>query len=112
VCGYFFQALLHDSHIEKHDELLRIISDPCSRYIINFIQIEPKTAIQISNELGRELSAIYRRLHKLEKHNLLKTTVQITHDGKKSYYYQSKINGVNLSYQNGNFDVSLSFNQI
>lgn len=76
------------------------------------IQTEPKTAIQISNELGAELSAIYRRLHKFKKYDLLKITVQITTDGKKSYYYQSKINGVDLNYQNGNFKVILSFNHM
>jgi len=52
---------------------------------------------------------IYRRLHKFEKYNLLKTTVKITNEGKKSFYYQSKINGVNVSYEKGNFQVNLIF---
>lgn len=76
------------------------------------IQIEPKTVIQISKELGVEISSIYRRLEKFQKLNLLKTTFQITPDGKKSYYHQSKINGINSSYQNGNFKTTLSFNEI
>jgi len=99
-------------HRKEHDDILKIISDQCSRGIIESIQIEPKTAVQISNELGREISAIYRRLHKFQKHNLLKITVQITHDGKKSYYYQSKINRVDCSYREGNLTVDLSFKQI
>jgi len=103
--------LQSNPHLEE-EGILRLISDQRSREIIDSIQTEPKTVIQISSELGIELSAIYRRLHKFQKHDLLKMTVQITHDGKKSYYYQSKINGVSSSYQKGNFKVILSFNQI
>ncbi len=101
----------NNPHIEE-ENILKLISDQCSREIIESVQTEPKTAVQICNELGVELSSIYRRLHKFQKHNLLKMTFQITSDGKKSFYYQSKINGVNSSYQKGNFKVSLSFNPI
>ncbi|QLH07194.1 hypothetical protein [Nitrosopumilus ureiphilus] len=103
--------LQYNPHAEE-ESILKLISDQCSRKIIDSIQTEPKNAVQISNELDAELSAIYRRLHKFQKYNLLKITVQITTDGKKSYYYQCKINGVDLRYQNGNFKVILSFNQI
>ena len=82
--------LQSNPHLEEED-ILRLISDQRSREIIDSIQTEPKTAIQISNELGTELCAIYRRLHKFQKHDLLKITIRITPDGKKSYYYQSKI---------------------
>ncbi len=98
-------------HTEE-ENILKIIYDQCSREIIDSVQTEPKTAVQISNELGVELSSIYRRLHKFQKHNLLKMTFQITSDGKKSNYYQSKINGVKSNYKKGNFKVSLSFNPI
>lgn len=101
----------NNPHTEE-ENILKLISDQCSREIIDSIQTEPKTAVQISNELGVELSSIYRRLHKFQKHNLLKMTFQITSDGKKSNYYQSKINGVKSSYKKGNFKVSLSFNPI
>lgn len=97
--------------IEQQEDILRLVSDQYSRKIINAIQDEPKSAIQISKDIGTELSVIYRRLHKLEKYNLLKTTFKITSDGKKSYYFQCKINGMNASYENGDFKVNLSFNQ-
>ena len=93
------------------EDILRLISDQCARKIINFIQTKPKSAIQISSELGIELSAIYRRLHKFQKYNLLKITFQITNDGKKSFYYQSKISAIIASYQQGKFDVSLDYNK-
>jgi len=101
---------LFQNNPQSKEDILKLISDQCSRAIIDSIQTESKTAVQMSNELGIELSTIYRRLHKFQKHNLLKMTFQITSDGKKSYYYQSKINSVHSSYQKGNFKVSISFN--
>ena len=97
--------------LDKQEDILRLISDPCARNIIYSIQIEPKSAVQISNELGAELCTIYRRLHKFQKYNLLKITFQITPKGKKSFYYQSKIHSIMVRYQQGKFDVSLDFNQ-
>ena len=108
----FFQKLLQNNQqLEKHGDILRLICDQCSREIINSIQAKPKSAIQISNETNTEISTIYRRLHKLQKHHLLKTTFQITPNGKKSFYYQSKINSIIASYQQGKFNVSLDFNK-
>ena len=96
--------------LDKQEEILRIISDQCARNIINSIQKESKSAIQISKELDTELSTIYRRLNKFQKHNLLKITFKITPDGKKSFYYQCRINAINARYQQGEFQVSLAFN--
>ncbi|MGI9566995.1 MAG: hypothetical protein ACR2LL_08290 [Nitrosopumilus sp.] len=95
--------------LDKQEEIIRLISDQCARRIIDSIQAESKSAAQISSELDTELSVVYRRLQKFQKYNLLKTTFQITADGEKSFYYQSKINGVIAKYQQGGFDVSLSF---
>ena len=95
----------------EQESIVRLISDNCARRIIDSIQSQPKSAVQISNELGTELSSIYRRLHKFEKHNLLKITFQITPEGKKSFYYKSKINAVIAKYHHGKFDVDLDFNK-
>ena len=100
------------NQIDNQEEIIRLISDQCARKIINSIQEEAKSAAQLSHELDTELSTIYRRLQKFQKHGLLKTTFQITSDGKKSFYYQSKINAVIAKYQQGEFNVSLSFNSM
>lgn len=104
--------MIQNNPYTEEENILKLISDQRSRKIMDSIQTEPKTAIQISRELDTELSSIYRRLQKFQKFNLLNVTFQITSNGKKSYYYQSKINGVNSSYQKGNFKLILSYNQI
>ena len=106
------QELLQIDISNIEGEILKLISDKYSRDIIEAILIEPKSATEISTELRIELSATYRRLHKLEKYNLLKVTFRITPDGKKSYYYQSKIQGIDVNFTRGNFKVNLAFNQI
>ena len=106
------QELLQTNISNIEGEILKLISDKYSRDIIESILIQPKSAIKISVELGIELSTTYRRLHKLEKYNLLKTTFRITSDGKKSYYYQSKIQGIDVNFGRGNFKVNLAPNPI
>ena len=107
-------TMSHDSPIQldKQEEIVRLITDHCTRKIINSIQTESKSVIQISNELDVDLSTVYRRLQKFQRHNLLNITFQITSDGKKSFYYQSKINAVIAKYQQGKLHVRLSFNDM
>ena len=111
---FFLKMMLHNTpnQLDNQEEIIRLISDQCARKIINSIQGEAKSAAQLSHELDTELSTIYRRLQKFQKYGLLKTTFQITSEGKKSFYYQSKINAVIAKYQQGKFNVSLSFNSM
>ena len=98
--------------LQEREELVKLISDKHARKIIDSIQKKSKSAIQISRELDLELSTTYRRLQKLQKHRLLKITFKITSDGKKSFYYQSKVNSIIAKYQQGNFYVNLDYNHI
>ena len=108
---YFLREMMQEKYQQREQgDILKLISDQCTREIINVISSEPKSVMQISKELNTEISTIYRRLHKLEEHDLLQITFKITPDGKKSFYYKSKINSVNASYQEGKFNVSLEFN--
>ena len=76
--------------LDKQEEIFRIMSEQCARKIINLIQKESKSAIQISKELDVELSTIYRRLNKFQKYNLLDMTFQITPDGKNHFTINAK----------------------
>ena len=98
--------------LSEQENILRLISDPCARKIIDSIHADSKSAIQISRELNIDLCSIYRRLHKFQKLGLLKTTFQITSAGKKSFYYKSKIRSIVANYHQGTFDIDLDFNQI
>jgi hypothetical protein len=97
--------------LNEQENILRLISDPYARKIIDSIRVDSKSAIQISHELDIDLCSIYRRLHKFQKYDLLKTTFQITSTGKKSFYYKSKIRSIVANYRQGKFDINLDFGQ-
>ena len=100
------------SQLNRQEHILRLISDPYARKIIDSIREEFKSAIQISHELNIDLCSIYRRLHKFQKYGLVKTTFQITSAGKKSFYYESRIRSIVVRYHHGKFDIDLEFNQV
>ena len=75
-----------------------MLSDQVSRNILSSIQRTAKSAIQISTEQNIELSKVYRRLQHLRRCNMLEISFQVTTNGKKSYYYKSRIEGMNVSY--------------
>ena len=100
--------MLQKDTIHKEGTILKLISDKYSRDIIESILKEPKSAAEISLEIGIELGATYRRIHKLEKENLLKITFRITPDGKKSCYYQSKIQKIEMNFASGRFSVNIT----
>ena len=84
--NHLCQELIRDScQLEEQENIIRLISDQYTRRLINSIQKESKSAMQISSETGMELNVIYRRLHKLQKHDLLQTTFKITTDEKNHF---------------------------
>mgnify|MGYP001608431348 CR=1 FL=1 len=97
---------------EEKEDILRIVSDQISRKIISSIQIMGKSASQISVEQNIELSKVYRRLRRMQRCSMLETSFQVTPDGKKSYYYKSKIEGMNVRYHQDMFVVEFTFNSI
>lgn len=97
---------------EEKEDILRIISDQISRKIISSIQIIEKSASQISVEQNIELSKVYRRLRRMQRCGMLKISFQVTGDGKKSYYYKSKIEGMDIRYHQDMFAVEFTFNSI
>lgn len=103
---------LNVSIAEEKEDILRILSDQISRKIISSIQTTEKSANHISAEQNIELSKVYRRLHRLQKCGMLEISFQVTPDGKKSYYYKSKIEGMNIRYHQNTVEVEFTFNSI
>lgn len=98
--------------IKEKDDILKIISDHISRKIISSIQRVEKSASQISTEQNIELSMVYRRLRQMQRLDMLKISFQVTPDGKKSYYYKSKIEGMDVRYHQDIIEVEFTFNHI
>ena len=99
-----------DQNTEQKEIILKLLLDERIRILNELMQDEPKSAIELHNTSGIDLNVVYRIIHKLDNSNFLKTSFNITPDGKKSYIYKSKLKSVNAKYDKGIFDINLSLN--
>lgn len=97
-------------NIETKDKILFILSDRYCRTIIESIIDKPKSAIEITAKTKIPISTVYRRLHDLEKAQLLNISGVITDDKKKIFLYKSKIKGIQTNFSKGNLEIDLIFN--
>ena len=95
----------------EKDTLLSILSDKYCRAIITATMDKPKSAVELTAETKIPISTVYRRLQTLHDNKLLRTSGMISNDGKKLFLYKSKIKGIQSSFENGQIEVKLVFNQ-
>ena len=95
----------------KKDTLLSILSDKYCRAIITATMDKPKSAVELASETKIPISTIYRRLQTLYDNKLLRTSGMISNEGKKFFLYKSRIKGIHSSFENGQVEVKLVFNQ-
>ena len=96
---------------EKKDALLSIMADKYCRAIINATKDKPKSAVELTNETKIPISTVYRRLQILHDNKLVHTSGMITGEGKKLFLYKSKIKGIISTFEKGQTEVELIFNQ-
>ncbi len=83
----------------KANLILNTLSDSYNRDILNCIKYESKSVIRISIETHIPLASVYRKIIHLKKNNLLFKSAIISDDThKKIYFYRSKIDKVEMSY--------------
>ena len=95
---------------ERKDSLLEILSDKYCRSILESIMHKPKSVIEITSESNIPMSTVYRRVQSLHDSNLLAVSGMITSEGKKLFLYKSKIKGMKSTFDNGQIEVDLIFN--
>ena len=79
---------------EKIEEILQIMADKYSRDLLRVTQNFPKSAFKIADETGIPISTVYRRIQKLRDLGLLRTSGEITLEGKRHALYQSKVKAI------------------
>jgi len=95
----------------EKDPLLSILSDKYCRAIITATMDKPKSAVELAVETKIPISTVYRRLQTLYDNKLLRTSGMISNEGKKFFLYKSRIKGIHSSFENGQVEVKLIFNQ-
>ena len=73
------------------DGLIELLAERTTRKIISFIQDRPVAISDIAKNCNLSANLVYRRVHELESLCMLYVSGDIGANGKKKYFYQSKI---------------------
>ncbi len=95
---------------DKRDKIASAIADKYCRQILKLVIDRPKSALEISRETKISISTVYRKLQHLSDLKLLKVSGQINQDGKKFFFYQSKIRNVSAFFEDGSLTVKVTIN--
>ncbi len=88
-------------------ELLRVLGNKYNAEILDATH-EPKSAQELSEELGIPIATSYRRIEELTDANLLELTGrEFSNEGRRTKVYRRDIDTVSISFQNEGIDVSV-----
>jgi len=93
----------------KKDLIISILAEKYHRQILENISNKSKTAIEISNETRIPISTVYRKIEMLQKVKLIAMSGVIGNDGKKIFFYKSRVEEIKTWFENGYFDVNINF---
>ena len=87
-------------------EASRIITDEYAARILVAIYRRPKSAIELSHNLGIPIAACYRRIRMLENNNLIHCVEKVlTQKGKRMSVYISNLKNAYIFFENGSLRV-------
>lgn len=95
---------------EKKVSIASVIADKYCGMILKLTIDLPKSAQEISQETEISISTVYRKLQQLSDLKMLKISGGINKDGKKYFFYQSKIKCVSAFFEDGNLEVTVTLN--
>ena len=91
------QTILNGITVEQEERtegILEVMSNKYSRDLLKVTQIIPKTAFQIAEETKIPISTVYRRIQRLQDVGLVRSSGEITLEGKRHSLYQSKVKAI------------------
>ncbi|MCJ2554782.1 MAG: helix-turn-helix domain-containing protein [Candidatus Thermoplasmatota archaeon] len=87
-------------------EASRFITDEYSAKILVATYKKPRSAIELSREYGIPIAACYRRIHALERAELLSCVERaLTQKGKRISLYRSQLKNAYIFFENGKLRV-------
>ncbi|WP_227374074.1 ArsR/SmtB family transcription factor [Haladaptatus halobius] len=88
-------------------ELLRVLGNKYNAEILDATH-EPKSAQELSDELGIPIATSYRRIEELTEANLLKLTGrEFSNEGRRTKVYRRDIDSVAITFRSDGLEVSL-----
>ncbi len=88
-------------------ELLRVLGNKYNAEILDATH-EPKSAQELSEELGIPIATSYRRIEELTDANLLELTGrEFSNEGRRTKVYRRDIEGVAISFSTDGIDINV-----
>jgi predicted transcriptional regulator len=90
---------------EQKQRALEVFSDNYTRIILSTMMDRPKSVLQISTETKIPHTTVYRKIHVLLEHNLIRLSGEIAENGKKNFLYKSKIKSFHMTFTKDRFAI-------
>ncbi|MGI0007863.1 MAG: helix-turn-helix domain-containing protein [Nitrosotalea sp.] len=97
---------------KKEDLILKTLLDTHCRAILAVTTEKPITASAISLACNIPLSTVYRRLKTLRTLKFLHVSCTIRPDGKKLLFFQNRLVGVDISWNDKQLQISTNFSSM
>ena len=97
--------------ISNDEKLIKLLAGRFTRKILSALQTNPKSIQQIVKKCNSSTVSVYRRIKELDSFGLLYVTGDISDDGKRKYYYQSKIKSYNLRFTDRETRIEITYNK-
>jgi len=93
----------------KKESLLGILADQNCRVILDSITDNSKSVIEIAKDTGICASTVYRKIILLSDNKLLRTFGSFSEDGKKSFFYKSRVKSINVFFDIDSMNVEITY---
>ena len=90
------------------DRFLAFLGDEAVRIILTETDERPMSAQMLDQRCDASLSTIYRRIEDLLDHQLLRSRTKVRPDGNHYDLYESNLEHLDITLEDGNFDVELT----
>ena len=88
-------------------DVLDLLSDEYARAILAATSTEPMTAKALSEHCDASLPTIYRRIERLQEHDLVDERVRIDGDGHHREAYSARLEAFSLELDDGSYESDL-----
>ncbi|MDH3313261.1 MAG: hypothetical protein OEM28_08980 [Nitrosopumilus sp.] len=97
---------------ESTDEtLIKLLTEKSTRKIISLLQDIPKSPSEMIQKCNFSINLLHSRIDALDNFHLLYVSEEIDKNGKRKFYYQSKIKSFNLRFVDGKTHLEMIYNR-
>ncbi|SDX78100.1 ArsR/SmtB family transcription factor [Halobellus clavatus] len=87
--------------------VLDVLSDEYARSILAATSVKPMSAQQLADECGMSKPTVYRRVERLQEHDLLGERTEIQDDGNHYSVYVATLSEVSIELDDGSFEADV-----